>query len=136
MPEDRSSTTPPMAIHAIRFDLQTVPAEVDHPRPERRVAGNPQRTTWNHYTNPTGEVFAGIWSCEAGSWRIAIGPNEDELFFVTQGRCRLHADDGHVVECGPGQSLVLPAGFTGVFEVLEPMTKHYMIVERPDAGAV
>lgn len=119
-----------MSVHVLRFDLHPVTAETDHPNPERRVLGNPLRTTWNHYTNDSGEVFAGIWSSEVGSWRIAMGDREDELFFVTEGRCRLTAEDGHAVECAAGQSLVIPAGFRGLFEVLEPMTKHYLIVDR------
>ncbi len=119
-----------MTIHALRFDLAPVEPEFDHPRPERLIAGNPQRTTWNHYTNASGEVFAGIWSSGVGAWRIAMGEREDELFFVTAGRCRLISDDGHSVDCGAGQSLVIPAGFGGDFEVLEPLTKHYMIVDR------
>jgi uncharacterized protein len=121
-----------MSIHALRFDLAPVAPEHDHPRPERLIAGDPRRTTWNHYTNDSGEVFAGVWSSEIGHWRIAMGEREDELFFVTAGRCRLTADDGHAVECGAGQSLVIPAGFSGSFEVLEAMTKHYMIVERKE----
>jgi len=124
-----------MAPHALRFDQQSVEPEVDQPRPERRLQGAPRRTTWNHYTNTSGEVFAGIWSSEVGSWRIAMGPTEDELFFVTQGRCRLVAEDGHSVECSAGQSLLIPAGFRGVFEVIEPLVKHYMIVERRSAEA-
>lgn len=119
-----------MSTHAIRFDLQPVEQEQDYPRPDRLVKGNPRRTTWNHYTNASGEVFAGVWHSEVGAWRIAMGPTEDELFFVTEGRCRLTADDGHAVECQAGQSLVIPAGFSGVFEVIEPLTKHYLIVER------
>jgi uncharacterized protein len=119
-----------MTLHAIRFDQHPVEPEIDHPRRERLISGNPQRTTFNHYTNSSSEVFAGIWHCEVGSWRIVMEANEDELFFVTAGRCRLTADDGHAVECAPGQSLVIPAGFSGVFEVIEPLTKHYMIVER------
>ncbi len=123
-----------MSIHALRFDLHPVDPERDQPRPERRLVGAPMRTTWNHYTNASGEVFAGIWSCEPGSWRIAMGPTEDELFFVTAGRCRLVADDGHAVDCAAGQSLLIPAGFSGVFEVIEAMTKHYMIVERREVA--
>lgn len=119
-----------MPIHALRFDLVPVEPAFDHPRPDRLVSGNPQRTTWNHYTNASDEVFAGVWSSEMGSWRIAMGEREDELFFVTAGRCRLTADDGHSVDCAAGQSLLIPAGFRGVFEVLEPLTKHYMIVDR------
>jgi uncharacterized protein len=114
----------------IAFHLQNTAPEIDYPRPERLVKGNPRRTTWNHYSNDTGEVFSGVWACEAGSWRIEMGATEDEFFFVTQGRCRLHDDHGVVVEVSAGQSLVIPAGFKGVFEVVEPMQKHYMMVER------
>jgi uncharacterized cupin superfamily protein len=119
-----------MSVHALRFDLETVEPEHDHPRPDRLLSGNPQRTTWNHYTNASGEVFAGIWSSEVGAWRIVMGEREDELFFVTSGRCRITADDGHTVECAAGQSLLIPSGFSGVFEVIEPLTKHYLIVDR------
>lgn len=36
---------------------------VDFPRPERLVRGNPARTTWDWYTDPTERVFAGEWAC-------------------------------------------------------------------------
>jgi uncharacterized cupin superfamily protein len=117
-------------MSAIAFHSQRTDPDVDYPKPDRRVDGNPKRTTWNHYTNSTGEVFAGEWSCGAGSWRIEFGPTEDEFFFVTQGRVRVRDDADNVVEVRAGQSLVIPAGFKGIFEVLEPMHKHYMIVER------
>lgn len=115
---------------AISFSQQQIDPEVDYPRSERLVTGNPKRTTWNHYTNTSGEVFAGVWACEVGSWRIEMGPSEDEFFFVTRGRCRLTDETGTAVTAQAGESLVIPAGFKGCFEVLEPMQKHYMIVER------
>ncbi len=110
-------------------DHVSVP-EFDTPRAERRIRGNPQRTTWNHYTNESGEVYSGVWRCEPGSWRIEMGATEDEFFFVTHGRCRLQADDGRSWVCAAGESLVIPAGFCGVFEVIETLEKHYMIVDR------
>jgi uncharacterized protein len=109
--------------------LSTAP-ESDHPRAERLVHGNPQRTTWNHYTNHSGEVYAGVWACEVGAWRIEMGAREDEFFYVTEGRCRLTDDDGVAVEIGAGESVVIPAGFKGTFAVLTPLKKHYMIVDR------
>jgi uncharacterized cupin superfamily protein len=114
----------------ILFSQQATAAEFDHPRDERRLVGNPLRTTWNHFTNASGEVFAGTWSSEVGSWRIVFGDTEDEFFVVLEGRCRIVDEAGHAVEAGPGASLVIPAGFKGVFEVLEPMKKQYVIVER------
>lgn len=119
-----------MSIAAIKLDARAVSPELDFPKPERLVRGNPQRSTWNVYSNASGEVHAGVWDCQVGAWRIAMGETEDELFTVLHGRCRLVADDGASVECGPGESLLIPAGFVGVFEVLEAMRKHYMIVER------
>ncbi|PHV11343.1 cupin domain-containing protein [Chitinimonas sp. BJB300] len=117
----------------IAFSHQAPLPEYDFPREARRIQGVPQRTTWNHFTNASGEMFAGIWACEVGSWRIEFGAHEDEFFFVTQGRCRIIDAAGTTVEAGPGESLVIPAGFKGVFEVLEPMQKHYVIVERKTA---
>jgi uncharacterized protein len=104
--------------------------EIDHPRPERLLCGNPQRETWNLLSQVVAgaQVDSGVWRCEPGHWRIAMGPNEIELFTVLAGRCRVHAADGSFQEAGPGEALIIPAGFEGSFEVLEMLTKTYMIV--------
>jgi uncharacterized protein len=115
---------------AIALTTLNLQPEVDYPKPERRVRGNPKRTTWNNYVNKNGEVYAGVWSSEPGAWNIQMGEGEDEFFFVVEGRCRLTDVAGAAVTAGAGESLVIPAGFKGVFEVLEPITKHYMIVDR------
>lgn len=112
------------------FSKQNSVPESDTPRLDRQVSGLPLRTTWNHFTNATEEVFSGVWESEVGSWRIEMGAREDEFFHVLRGRCRLHAEDGTVFDCAAGESLVIPAGFKGLFEVIEPLCKHYMIVDR------
>ena len=114
----------------VDFKQQQTEPEIDHPRADRIVSGNPRRTTWNHFTNSSGEVCAGVWSSEIGSWRVEFGPTQDEFFFVIAGRVKVTGDNGRMAEIGPGESLVIPAGFKGVFEVIEPVTKHYMIVTR------
>ena len=103
----------------------------DHPKPERRVLGNPMRETWNRMDTalPAGQVFCGVWRCEPGRWRIAMGDTERELFTVLQGRCRVHDAQGGFEEAGPGEGIYIPPGFTGEFEVLEMLTKTYMICE-------
>lgn len=113
-----------------QFRLQSPPPEYDHPREERRLEGNPQRTTWNHFTSASKEVNAGIWACERGSWRIAFADNKDEYFYVLEGRCRVIDEHGNAAEAGPGDAMVIPAGFKGVFEVVEPVRKHYVIIDR------
>ncbi|QDQ28106.1 DUF861 domain-containing protein [Chitinimonas arctica] len=112
------------------FSQQQPALEQDHPRPERLLTGNPLRSTWNHFINGSKEMYSGIWASEVGSWRIEFGTREDEFFFVTEGRCRIVDEFGKVVEAGPGDALVIPAGFRGVFEVLEAMKKYYVIIER------
>lgn len=109
--------------------------EVDHPPPERLKRGNPRCETWNvlDAALPPGRMVAGVWRCEPGRWRIAMGPHEHELFTVLVGRCRIHGDHGQVVEAGPGEAIVLPAGFEGSFEALEPLTKTYAIVDASAA---
>lgn len=103
----------------------------DHPRPERLLRGNPLRETWNliEADLPAGQVFCGVWRCEPGHWRIAMGPTERELFTVLEGRCRVHDALGGFEEAGPGEGLYIPPGFAGAFEVLEHLTKTYMICE-------
>jgi uncharacterized cupin superfamily protein len=105
--------------------------ETDHPRPERLLNGNPARQTWNlvHDQQPTGETFCGVWRCEPGHWRIAMGPTERELFTVLSGRCRVHDALGGREEVSAGEALFIPPGFEGSFEVLETLTKTYMICE-------
>lgn len=125
-------------VHVIklRADMPGAPEE-DRPRPERLLHGNPLRRTWNvvDAALPAGRLYTGVWHCEPGRWRIAMGPDEHELFTVLRGRCRVHAEDGHFEEAGPGEALHIPAGFTGSFEVLEPLAKTYAIVDAAAAGA-
>jgi uncharacterized cupin superfamily protein len=112
------------------FSDQQPEAEFDFPRPERLVEGNPQRTTWHHFTNDSGEVFMGVWASEVGAWRIEMGTTEDEYFYVTAGRGSLTDDTGLVREFTVGDAVVIPANYKGTFRVIEKLIKHYVITER------
>ena len=104
--------------------------EIDHPRPERLIAGNPKRETWNVSDSPAlGRLYCGVWRCEPGHWRIAMGAGEQELFTVISGRCRVHGEDGAMQEVAAGEAIFIPPGFRGSFEVLETLTKTYAIVD-------
>ncbi len=116
--------------HLIAFSRAVSTPSHDCPRPERLVAGNPLRTTWEHYSNRSGEISCGIWTCEVGAWRIAFDENSDEYFHVQEGRIRITDMEGNSEEFGPGDACVIPAGFCGTFEVLEPVMKHYVMVKR------
>lgn len=49
---------------------------------------------------------------------------------MLDGRIRITDDAGNAREFGPGDACVIPAGLAGLFEVLAPVKKHYVIVER------
>lgn len=114
----------------IDFAQRTTEPTHDRPRPDRLLRGNPARTTWNLFTNTGGELSAGIWACEPGAWNIAFPAGKDEFFCVIEGRIRITDAAGTAREFGPGDACVIPAGFTGSFEVLEAVRKHYVVFER------
>lgn len=110
------------------FNDPAPPVEIDYPKPDRLLAGNPQRSTWNRYER--NGVFMGEWKCEVGKWRIQFGADEHEFFQVISGRCRVADSDGHSREFAPGDACMLAPGFSGTFEVLETILKRYVIVDR------
>lgn len=118
------------APRIVRFDTPDTAPAIDHPREDRREVGCPRRETWMLYESGPDGVSAGLWTCEVGRWRIAFSPSKHEYFFVLQGRLRLHDAEGGVTEVVAGQGAVIPAGFKGAFEVLEPVRKHFVVVER------
>ena len=116
-------TTPPIVL----IDSTACREPVhDQPREDRRVSGAPQRRTWT--LHEAGPVSAGVWECEVGRWRIVFPESRQEYFHVLQGRVRLHGPAG-AVEVGPGQGGVIPPGFEGEFEVLEPVRKQFVLVD-------
>lgn len=112
------------------FSEQTPDAVIDYPRPDRLVRGNPQRQTGEHFVSKHGDLSAGIWSCEPGAWNIAFADGKDEFFCIISGRVRIVDHHGRGGEFGPGEAGVIPAGFTGCFEVLTPVRKYFVVVDR------
>lgn len=113
-----------------RFDQPTTPGSIDHPRPDRLEQGNPRRETWALYASADGLMSSGIWACEVGRWRIAFPAGKEEYFFVLEGHVRLHDAQGGSVDVLAGQGAVIPAGFEGAFEVVSPVRKHFVVVDR------
>jgi uncharacterized cupin superfamily protein len=89
----------------------------------------PQQFVRNAYTDASGRFFAGIWRSSTGAWRVSY--TENELCVLTAGRVRISDDAGRQWTFGPGDSFVMPAGFHGLWEVLEPAQKFYAIYEPP-----
>ena len=122
--------------------LEIIPIDERHgvpertaPEPERLLPGSPlpEQSLRNLFTDPGGRYFAGIWSSGVGSWRVRY--TEHELCVLTEGRVRISDADGRAWTFGPGECFMIPAGFAGVWEVLEPTRKFYAIYEPPPAAS-
>jgi uncharacterized cupin superfamily protein len=101
--------------------------ELSAPAADRLIAGNPRQAVSNYYSDGTQQFFAGRWSSTRGTWRVRY--SENELCVMTAGRVLITAEDGSAHTFAAGDAFVVPAGFSGTWEVLEDCTKIYAIFE-------
>lgn len=97
---------------------------------EKLISGNPRQHVWNHYSDASGKFFAGYWQSEVGKWKICY--TEEEYCQILEGVSIITDGEGNSVTASAGDSLIVPRGFTGTWEVVEPTRKIYVIYE---AGA-
>ncbi len=113
------------ATNKVQKELGTVPVELI----TMGVAGHAVKEicmqTHNHYTDPTEQFFAGIWQSSVGA--KSVNYTEEEVCVILEGRVRLTDLSGNAKEFGAGSTFVLPAGFKGTWETLEPVKKIYVI---------
>jgi len=115
-----------MSVSLVRLDTPLA-AQVSSPPAERVLAGAPEHSLANFFTDATSQFFAGRWSSTRGKWRVRY--TESELCVITAGRIVIEGDSGERVSFGPGDAFVIPAGFVGTWEVLEDCSKVYAIFE-------
>lgn len=113
-----------MKLHLLR---PGPPGEWEPVPADKVVAGAPKTRTWVQYEDAAAKLSAGLWEASVGKWRIAY--SEWEYVTMVSGRCVIAGDDGLVIEAGPGDSFVIEPGFTGTWEVTEPMAKRWVIKE-------
>ena len=111
--------------HIRRFDRDLPAGEAG--RPGHVLAGDPTTMVQNLYSGAGNRLFAGFWESTAGKWQISY--SEHEFCMLLQGRVVLTAEDGAVERFGPGDAFVIPAGFRGSWETVEPVRKLYVIYE-------
>jgi uncharacterized cupin superfamily protein len=115
-----------MNASIVRLDTPLEP-EVSVPAADRLLAGSPEHRVWNYFTDSTQTFFAGRWSATRGKWRVRY--TENELCVMTAGCVVITSDLGERNTFGPGDAFVIPAGFSGTWEVLEECAKVYAIFE-------
>lgn len=93
--------------------------------PDRVVEGDPQHTTGTRFESPDGGLVAGTWTSSPGKWHAFT--DRDEFCYIVTGHVRLISEDGTAQAFTTGDSFLIPNGFRGYWEVVEPTTKHFVI---------
>lgn len=109
------------------FSDHTPDAEPYRPAADRIQAGDPVQRAWNHFASPDGRFNAGVWEGAPGRWAVQF--TETEFCHLLAGKVKV--TDGHNQSriFQAGDSFVMPSGFTGTWEVLEPCRKLYAVYE-------
>ena len=104
-----------------------VEPQSSRPEADRLISGEPHLTLWNYFTDASQQFFAGIWAATRGSWRVQY--SECEFCHLLEGHVALSDQAGRRWEFRAGESFVVPAGFAGIWEVIEDCRKLYAIFE-------
>jgi len=103
----------------------SVPVAAD-PASERIVAGEPNATVTTTYSSADGRFATGTWTCTPGRWRVAY--DEEEYCRIITGRGAVIDANGVSRSICAGDEFVIPAGFTGEWEVDEVMAKIWVVM--------
>ena len=89
-------------------------------------SGDPQMSGRILYKNAEETVEGGVWACSPGGWTVT-DRLDTETVQILSGLARLSDAGGSSVDLGPGDILVLPKGWSGRWDVLEPVRKLYVL---------
>ena len=91
------------------------------------VDGKPKATmkTWIQHTSADGSIISGVWQATPGFWHTTYA--NYEFVHLIEGSITITPDGGEPQTFGPGDGFVVDAGFKGVWEIKEPVKKHFVI---------
>jgi uncharacterized cupin superfamily protein len=101
--------------------LQTLRLDTSLPMPESGAVGQEAHSSGDR------RFLTGTW-CHAGG-KLDATQRYDEVCVILAGRVRLTNEAGEAREYAAGDSFVIPKGFKGIWETLEPVRKHYVIYD-------
>ena len=110
----------------LNFNALPEPAD-SAPSAASLLRGNPQQQIWNVLSSGDGRFHVGQWASGVGAWRVQY--TEYELCHLLEGSVRISSDEGVERSYRAGDTFVIPSGFRGTWEVIEPCKKIYAIYE-------
>lgn len=94
---------------------------------ERVQGGNPVQNLFNQYQDSSEQMLSGTWDCTEGKWQADYSA-KSEFCHILSGKVVLTDEEGVASTFVAGDSFVIPMGFAGTWEVVEPVRKLYVIV--------
>lgn len=79
-----------------------------------------------------GDLRSGSWFCAAGGWPSLKQRTTTEIFYVIKGQGCLTDLDGMRHYFGPGDTVILPKGWSGRWDVLEDIHKVWFVHDHPN----
>lgn len=107
----------------VDFPAVQPPAEPYHWPRSHILSGNPVQTATYIYTSPDNLFAAGIWTCAIGKFRIDFG--RAEFIQILEGVVIVTDAEGSSKTYRAGDAFVTPKGFSGTWDVIEPIKKHF-----------
>ena len=90
----------------------------------------PQAGSLDAVRDESQSYLVGIWASERGKWKVAY--TEEEYCEILEGRSVISDLSGNAVTVSPGDRFVVPRGFAGTWEVVEP-TRKVFVIHQPAA---
>lgn len=118
------STIPTLAVH------NTAAADLGphSPKPTATTGGLTEASTtvWSGGSND--RIDTGLWECTPGSF-TATRTGYTEVCTILSGRVTIEVAGEDPQEFGPGDVMVMPSGWDGIWHVHEPLRKHYTTIQ-------
>lgn len=89
--------------------------------------GEPQTSIRVLFESADGRISVGIWGCTPGGWAI-VDRADTETVHLLAGRATITDADGTAHDLVPGSTIVLPRGWSGRWDIHEPVRKLFVTV--------
>ena len=120
----RAKLAAPLFVHA---SLSYFALDQLTPKGKRKNADTGYPNDASRQLCKVGSVSVGSWHCTAGGWVSEPGRPTTETFHVLSGSGSVCDSDGKTHSFGPGDTVCLPKGWAGRWDVVEDLHKVWVV---------
>jgi uncharacterized protein len=91
------------------------------------ISGATDSRTWNHFTGEDNRLNCGIWERSPG--KVSVDFKYWEFFHLIEGEVIITNENGESWTIRKGEAAIIPAGFKGTWDTVEPVRKHYVTLD-------